>query len=271
MLTATSCRGDAGGHYSIEEDMAYREGEQTEAMKERCRLDLYYPKEAKDYPTVVWFHGGGLREGNKHIPDELKGKGMAIAAANYRLTPEAKVKDCLDDAAAAVAWVFRNIAKYGGSTEKIFVSGHSAGGYLASMVGLDKAYLGKYDLDADKLAGLIPYSGHTITHMAARDELNIPNTQPLVNELAPLYHVRPDAPPMLILTGDREQELYGRYEECAYFWRMMKVVKHPQVELIEIQGTDHGGMVGPGHPHLIQFVSKIAGLKKPEERTSQRQ
>lgn len=69
-----------------------------------------------------------------------------------------------DDAAASVAWAFREVEKYGGDKNKIFISGHSAGGYLTAMVGLDKRWLKKYDIDADSIAGLIPFSGQVISH-----------------------------------------------------------------------------------------------------------
>jgi hypothetical protein len=72
--------------------------------------------------------------------------------------------------------------------------------------------------------------------------------------MAPLYHVRRDAPPVLLITGDRERELLGRYEETAYFWRMLKVAGHTDVQLIELKGYDHGGMAEPAFPHLIDFV-----------------
>ena len=79
----------------------------------------------------------------------------------------------IEDAAAAVAWTFKNIETYGGSPRRIYVSGHSAGGYLTSMVGLDKRWLAAHKVDADALAGLIPYSGHTITHFTVRAERGI--------------------------------------------------------------------------------------------------
>ncbi len=70
------------------------------------------------------------------------------------------------------------------------MSGHSAGGYLASMVGLDKRWLARHGVDADQIAGLIPFSGHAITHFTIREERGLPGTQPVVDDLAPLYHVR---------------------------------------------------------------------------------
>ncbi len=110
-------------------------------INERCVLDIYYPKELIGYATVVWFHGGGLSSRSKEIPLELKNKGVAVVGVNYRLFPKIGVPKYIDDAAASVAWVFNNIADFGGDPSLIFLSGHSAGGYLASMVGMDKNYL----------------------------------------------------------------------------------------------------------------------------------
>lgn len=224
--------------------------------KERCVLDVYYPKNEPDYATVVWFHGGGLTGGNKHIPEALKRKGIAVVAVNYRLHPKVEAPTYIEDAAAAVAWVFNNIARFGGDSTQIFVSGHSAGGYLASMVGLDKRWLGAHRIDANRIAGLIPFSGHTITHMTVRKEKGIPDTQPVVDELAPLYHVRADAPPLLLITGDREMEMLGRYEENAYLMRMMKVAGHPDTRLFELDGYGHG-MTEPAYPLLLNEVQRI--------------
>ena len=106
-------------------DIPYTESADAYA-RERCKLDVYYPTDQKDAPVVVWFHGGGIEGGNKHIDEQLKNSGLVVVAANYRLLPKAKIDDILDDAAAAVAWTYKNIEKYGGSHRKIFVAGHSA-------------------------------------------------------------------------------------------------------------------------------------------------
>ncbi len=232
-----------------------------EYMKERCIVDLYYPKNIDSFATIVWFHGGGLTAGEKEIPEALKNKGFAVVGVNYRLYPKIKAPVYIQDAAAAVAWVFKNIANYKGDPEAIFLSGHSAGGYLASMVGLDKKYLLEHSIDANKIAGLIPFSGHTITHFTVREERGIPGTQPLIDDLAPLYHVRPDAPPLLMITGDRELELLGRYEENAYMMRMMKVAGHQETRIMEMDGFDHG-MTYPAFPLLIKEVQRIINKEK---------
>ncbi len=246
--------------YVTEHDINYREGSGetlTEYMKEQCRLDLYHPGNVKGYATVVWFHGGGLTAGKRYLPEQLKNQGIAVVPVSYRLYPKVKCPAYIDDAAAAVAWVFKHIEEYGGDPDKIFVSGHSAGGYLTSMVGLDKRWLDKYGVDADNIAGLIPFSGHTITHFTVRKERGIPGTQPVVDDLAPLYHVRPGAPPLILITGDRELEMLGRYEENAYLWRMMNVVGHKNTILYELDGFNHGGMAAPAFLLLLKHVREI--------------
>lgn len=244
--------------YRTLKDVSYRAADQldSEYAKERCKLDLYYPLNNKKFATVVWFHGGGLKAGKKQIPKALKEQGIAVVAVNYRLYPKVKSPVYVDDAAAAVAWTLKNISKYGGSSQKVFVSGHSAGGYLTSMVGLDKRWLAKYGSNPDDLAGLIPYSGHTITHFTVRAERGIDGKQPIVDQMAPLFHIRKDCPPILLITGDRELEMLGRYEENAYLWRMLKVIGHPDAKLYELDGYDHGKMAEPAHPLLLRFVQR---------------
>ena len=149
--------------YTEVHDIPYKESEEA-YVKERCKLDIYYPEDTTGCPVVVWFHGGGLTQGNKSFPWKLKEKGMVLVAVNY----------------AAVAWVFREIGKYGGDKRKIFVSGHSAGGYLTAMIGLDKKWLANYQTDANEIAGLIPFSGQMISHFAYRDMKGIGNLQPTI-------------------------------------------------------------------------------------------
>lgn len=244
--------------YTLLENISYRTAEALEDpyIAERCVLDIYYPENVEDFPTIVYFHGGGLKYGDKYIPEYLKEKGLAVVAVNYRFSPKVATDKILDDASASVAWVYKNIAEYGGDESLVFLSGHSAGGYLASMLGLDKKYLKAYEIDANTLAGLIPFSGHAITHMTVREEQGIPMTKPLVDAMAPLYHIRADAPPYIIITGDRDQELLGRYEENAYMMRMMKLVGHKKTELYEIQAYGHD-MVYPAVPILLRKVNEI--------------
>jgi hypothetical protein len=122
------------------------------------------------------------------------------------------------------------------------------------MVGLDRRWLSVHGVSADDLAGLAPFSPHAITHFTIRAERGMRETQPVIDDMAPLFHVRKEAPPILLVTGDREREMLGRYEENAYFWRMLKVAGHEQVELVELKGFDHGGMAEPAFPLLLRWI-----------------
>lgn len=244
----------------ITSNIQYKNGKDT-YIKERCKLDICYDKSKKNSPVVVWYHGGGLTSGQKEIPGLLKKQGFVVVGVNYRLLPKVKIDECLDDCAAALAWVFQNISQYGGDTKKIFVSGHSAGGYITTMLGLDKTWLSRYGVDANNIAGLIPFSGQMISHFAYRKMNGIDNLQPTIDKYAPLYHVRKDAAPLVLITGDRNIELFGRYEENAYMWRMMNLIGRPDTQLYELGGYGHGTMAQPAFHILIQTIHKMLGEK----------
>ncbi len=212
--------------------------------RERCRLDFYRPKNRPGFATVVWYHGGGMTSGEKEIPEQFMNQELAVIGVGYRLSPRAKCPAYLEDAAAAAAWAFAHVESCGGDPRKIFLSGGSAGAYLAAMLGLDKRWLAAHAIDSDRLAGLPLVSGQVITHLQIRAERGIDINQPVVDEYAPLYHVRKAAPPVFLVTGDRELEIAGRYDENAYFRRMLKLNGHPDVTHYEQQGFGHEHMPG---------------------------
>lgn len=250
--------------YVLESDVPYysealRMGDPY--LKERCVLDIYHPEAAGGFSTVVWFHGGGLKNGGKSVPAGFKEQGLAVVAVNYRLHPKVEAPVYIEDAAAAVAWVFAHAEDFGGDVTRIFVSGSSAGGYLTSMIGLDKRWLAVHGVDADRIAGLIPLAGQTLTHDTVRLERGIKG--PLLDELAPAHYVRSNAPPILLITGDRELEMAGRYEENAYLMRMLKVVGHPDVRLFELDGYGHAP-VAAAVPLIVKEIRRVE--KKLAER-----
>ncbi|MBP3517575.1 MAG: alpha/beta hydrolase [Parabacteroides sp.] len=248
--------------YAYKRNVPYREAATDEYADKMCRLDIAYRAEVKNAPVVVWFHGGGLTGGSREVPSQLLTEGMVVVGVEYRLSPHVQTMEIVDDAAAAIAWVFDHIAQYGGNPSSIYIAGHSAGGYLVDMVGLDKTLLARYGQDADRLAGIIPFSGQVITHFETRNRRGLNPLQPTIDETAPLYHVRKDCPPILLLSGDREMELYGRYEETAYFYRLFRLLGHPDVTLYELGGFDHGTMRDAAFPLAVRFI------REHEERKS---
>lgn len=240
--------------YELRKDITYTLGKDAYSL-EKGKLDFYFPKESKGFTTVIWFHGGGLTQGEKTIPTELMNKKIAVIGAGYRLAPHVKVEDIINDAADVVQWVFKEVEKVGGDKNKIVIAGHSAGAYLALMLALDKSYLQQREIDANDILGIGSFSAQAITHFTARKENGIEELQPIVDRLAPLYWVRKDAPRILLLTGDRDLEMMGRYEENAYLDRMLKLTGHKEVQLYEFEGYGHN-MLHPGYPILIQKLEE---------------
>ena len=229
--------------------------------RERLKLDIYYPEGQKDCPVIIWFHGGGLVGGNKEIPAQLKEKGWVVVGVNYRLLPNVTIRETMDDAAEAVAWVFRHAVDYGGDPDKIVVTGHSAGGYISMLLCLNKAWLAAYDIDADRVMMYAPFSGQAVTHYNVRKMQGLTPLQVTIDEFAPIFWVRADCPPFILICGDRELELYGRYDENQYLARMMKLVGHTQTYLYELDGHGHGAMVQPSFHILETHINRMLGKR----------
>ncbi len=234
----------------------------TDYQREKCQLDIYLPEETSEkFPVLIFFHGGGITGGSRGGPD-LTDKGICLVAPSYRLHPEAQCPDYLNDAADAVAWTFKNIEKYGGDPSRIFVSGSSAGSYLASLITMDKSWLEKRGVDIDEIAGLIPVSGHMITHFTVRKERGISASCGLSDEFAPLFHVRRTPFPIFIQCGDDDYP--GRQEENRLFVAMMiKYAEQPESEItyLEYPGT-HGtfGKNQDKKDDFAQFILEKSGM-----------
>jgi acetyl esterase/lipase len=243
--------------YELKQNIPYVSASETDAYRlERCKLDLYYPTDKKAFPTIVWFHGGGLEGGNKEIPEILQKQGFAVVGVNYRLSPRAKNPAYTTDAAEAVAWVFHNIEQLGGDKRRIYVSGHSAGGYLTLMLAMDKSYLAAYGVDADSVAAYLPVSGQTVTHYTIRKERGLPDGIPIIDTYAPVNHARKDTPPVLLISGDKQLEMAARYEENALLAAVLKSLGNKQVELFELQGFDHGQVFSPACHLIVNYIKR---------------
>jgi acetyl esterase/lipase len=129
-------------------------------------LDLFLPKGKKNYPVVVFVHGGiwmlldkswgGLYS---NVGRCLAEEGIGAALPNYRLSPAVKHPAHVEDVARAVAWTVRNISKYGGRVDDLFLAGHSAGGHLAALLATHPSYLKAAGVNPAVIRGVISVSG----------------------------------------------------------------------------------------------------------------
>lgn len=285
---AHSARGeDVAGTASVEYEQVdgvfYYEGDvlnnADDYQKTQCCLQIIYPKNAiEPFATLIWFHGGGLTSGQKHIPSAFKrlqafkeGK-LAIVAVGYRLSPKVPFPVFIEDAAASTAWVLRHIAEYGGAPDKVFVSGGSAGGYLTAMIGTYPKWLNAFGADRNQLAGLIPVSGQMTTHFHVKELLKYPGDQycPFIDENAPLGGLSADYPPVFFVLGDRKIEWKCRVEENELMAASLRALGAPLVDFSENEGFTHGisGMGDDIKPELLDKIDSF--MRRAVELKSQK-
>ena len=157
----------------IANEAAYRAAEEIDyggAGRECQRFYVHVPRTGSGFPATVWFHGGGLISDGREVPDCLFDGRMAVIEARYRLSPDFPAPAALSDAAAAVARVLADAAKYRIDPERVFLGGMSAGAYLAAMVGMDGGYLAAHGFACRELAGLLLVSGQMTTHFHIEHE-----------------------------------------------------------------------------------------------------
>jgi acetyl esterase/lipase len=196
-------------------DLVYYDGEGMDSNKHK--LDLYLPEGAKDFPVLFFVHGGAWMTGDRNSFFGLYGslakvyvkQGIGVVVISYRLSPGVKHPEHVKDVARAFAWTYKNIAKYGGNVDQLFISGHSAGGHLVALLAADESYLRVHDLTPKAIRGVIPISGVYII----ADGL-VPNVfgreEGSGKKASPISYVKKGLPPFLILYADKDYSTCGK-------------------------------------------------------------
>ena len=167
-------------------DIAYVDGKPEDAAKHK--LDIYTPRDKKNFAVLVFFHGGSWRSGDRALYPALANRfakeGIGVVVPSYRLMPANPHPAQVDDATAALDWVIHNIAQYGGDPKRIYVSGHSAGGHLAAYTGLEDKFW-------PNVKGVMALSG-------VYDVSAIGGFKDDPEKASPIRHVKAGAPPFLV-------------------------------------------------------------------------
>jgi len=257
----------------VTKDILYKPGSDLTAYElERCKLDLYLPAKP-GFPTLVWFHGGGLKTGDadmefaQKIAQSLVDADIGFVIVHNRYSPKGTYPAYVEDAAASFAWTVRNIEKHGGDPKKVFLGGHSAGGYLAAIVGLDAKRLKEFGLPLESVAGTIPVSGQMLTHYTIREERKLDKYNVIADEAAPIYHTRKDTPPMLVLYADKD--MATREEENVYFVSTMKAAGNKRVQGVLVKDRDHGSIArnianaeDPARLAIVKFITEVSQARE---------
>lgn len=223
-------------------DIAYVDSPDADPVKHK--LDLYLPKDQKDFPVVFFVHGGAWQRGDKTghlgvyagLARFLAKHGVGVVVPNYRLSPAVKHPEHIKDVARAFAWTCKNIGKYGGDTSRLFASGHSAGAHLVSLLVTDETHLKDHGLSLRNVAGVISVSG--VYYLP--DELfpSVFGTNPMLRQTAwPLKLIKAGLPPFLVLYADKDLPGCDR-EPAEKFCKALKD-KGNEVKLMEASDSNH--------------------------------
>ncbi len=221
-------------------DVAYYEGDGADPVKHK--LDLYLPKDCKDYPVLFFVHGGAWVHGDKGqfgmysmLGNYYAKHGIGTVVINYRLSPGVKHPEHIKDVARAFAWTHAHIAQYGGRPDQIFAGGHSAGGHLVALLATDETYLKDMGLTSKDIRGVIAISGvYLIPERLFRSVFGSDVEER--KQAEPVTHVHEGLPPFLILYADGDlPQLDSMAREFA---KALKAKKVP-TQLCEMKKQNH--------------------------------
>jgi arylformamidase len=229
----------------------------------RQKLDIF-PAANAGAPVLVYFHGGywrsGGKEQNAHFAPLFVKAGATVVVAGYDLAPTVTVTEIVGQARSAIAWVYKNISKYGGDPAKLYIAGISAGGHLVAMAlahdweneGLPRdiikgaaAITGVYELDA-------------VLHIGVNREIRL--TPETVHGNSPLLHLPLPGAPLIVAVGGAEPE--GWRAQSREYFRLCRE-RGLDCEFIEIPGAHHYSMglelMNPASP-LTRAMFKQIGI-----------
>jgi acetyl esterase/lipase len=246
VIAATLTPGFASAQVRVVADVDFVAAEEYQDKKDR--LDIYVPEPASRAPVIVSFYGGGLRDGDKSrhvkVGQRFAAAGYVTVIANYRLSPGVTHPAHVQDAAAAVAWVKKNIAAHGGDPDKVFVLGHSAGTYLAALLATDPRYLSAHGLTPADVRGYVPVSAFFYVDrpgVAPDRPKDTWGTDAAVwKSASPGTHVAAGAPPLLLLYADGDDE--WRRNQQGEFATALRAKGNRDVEVKMIAGRTHNSI-----------------------------
>jgi acetyl esterase/lipase len=253
-------RAAAKDEVEVVKDVAYHEGKDADRV--RHRLDLYLPRGKKGFPVLVWVHGGGWKNGKKEVfaflGRTLAGHGIGVVAVNYRLFPQVHFPANLQDVARAFAWTHRNIARYGGRADRLFVGGHSAGGHLASLLATDETHLNAVKLRLADIRGVVSISG---LYAIPRGRFPLfEDSEAGAQKASPIRQVKGKHPPFLLIYADNDFPKFGQMAED--FARVLRE-KKCEVTCLKVKGRTHGSVASkiaeagdPVRAAIREFVGK---------------
>ena len=246
----------AGSHYIVHPDQQY--GFQNNIS---LKLDFWEPKDNdKPLPTVIYIHGGGWFFGDRTgaTPQLLPyfQRGWNVVNVEYRMSGQSLAPAAVEDSVCALRWIYRNAKQFHVDTERIIVTGHSAGAHLSLMVGMFDPNSGlDNSCPADfawgdvpmKVAAVVNWYGVTDVNdlLVGKDRKTYavawlgtqPDRDEVAKKVSPLTYVRPGLPPIITIHGDNDDVV--PYSHAVRLHEALTKAGDKN-ELVTIRGGKHG-------------------------------
>jgi len=228
------------------------------------KLDLYLPKKRPNSgPIFIFIHGGGFVEGDRahygYVARPLAAHGVLTVVCSYRLSP-AHYPDQADDIRAVVAWVFNNIATYGGDPNQIYIGGHSAGAILSSFVAVKNDWLAAMSLPPNLIKGFVPVSGpYDLRPVGSFIDFYLPDPAKGA-EASPLLNIEYVAPTAVVAYGSQEEDFA---ESSQKFVRQYRE-KGGEATVLVLENMDHDDTALAAGEEQSPLTQAVLGLiRKP--------
>lgn len=220
----------------VKENIKYGSGEND-------FLDIYYP-DTDEFDVLVWFHGGGLEEGNRkgiRFAEDLTKEGMAVVSVEYRMYPKAVFPEFITDCARAVKYVVEHVLTEK-DAKRVFVSGQSAGAYITMMLAMDKKYLEEVGVDRSQIAGFISDSSQMTVHFNVLRERGLDTRLERIDEAAPMYYLSENCFEGNLLIIYYTDDMYCRPEQNRLFYKSItRFCPGQRIEIVELPGGHCNG------------------------------
>lgn len=227
----------------------------------RQNLDIYMPfaqqaTSAPLKPVIVFVYGGAWTTGNKEdylfVGESFAKAGYVTVVINYRLAPQHKYPEYVQDTALALQWVNEHIRQYGGDHQQIIVIGHSAGAFNAVEAVDNKRWLDEVKFPVSHIKAVIGIAGPYSYDFRNDGTRNAFPANLTPDQVMPDRHVRADAPPHLLLTGsnDKRVKLSNTQKMKAALQQQHIPVQHQVIE-------------GASHVSIMASVASRLSWYKP--------
>jgi len=179
----------------------------------RGMLDVWAAGDGEAHkPVLVFFYGGGWAYGQRQdygfVAKAYAARGFVVVVPDYRVVPDVHFPAFVEDAAQAVRWAHDNAARFGGDPDRIVLAGHSAGGYLAIMLALDRHYLQAAGVDTKVIRAAAGFAGpYDFYPFDDRRSIAAMAQAPDWRATQPIQFARADAPPLMLAMGTADTDV----------------------------------------------------------------